>query len=405
MSWKTVRLEDICVSISDGDHQAPPKVNKGIPFITISNIDNLNKIDFSNVMYVPDNYYDGLDTKRKPQKNDILYSVVGTFGKPVYIDNDDKFVFQRHIAILRPNLEKIVPKFLYHIMLSREFYAQADTLAIGAAQRTISLTALRKMKVDIPSLEMQNKITSILAKYDDLIANNNKRIKILEKMAENLYQEWFVRFRFPGYETAEFVDGVPKAWMFKRVEQIGKIVAGGTPSTKIDEYWNGDIPWLTPADLSSFSGIYISRGSIDISELGLRKSSAVMLPTNTVLLSSRAPIGYVALAKNPIATNQGFKSVICNEDTVNCYYLFYFFKMNKSLLESFGSGATFLELSAKGLSRMKILIPSFDIQNKFGKFISKIADEVDMLQQQNQNLIKQRDYLLPRLMSGKLQVK
>ncbi|WP_295159481.1 restriction endonuclease subunit S, partial [Selenomonas sp. AE3005] len=202
MSWKTVRLEDICVSISDGDHQAPPKVNKGIPFITISNIDNLNKIDFSNVMYVPDNYYDGLDTKRKPQKNDILYSVVGTFGKPVYIDNDDKFVFQRHIAILRPNLEKIVPKFLYHIMLSREFYAQADTLAIGAAQRTISLTALRKMKVDIPSLEMQNKITSILAKYDDLIANNNKRIKILEQMAENLYKEWFVRFRFPGYETA-----------------------------------------------------------------------------------------------------------------------------------------------------------------------------------------------------------
>ncbi|WP_295160975.1 restriction endonuclease subunit S, partial [Selenomonas sp. AE3005] len=236
-------------------------------------------------------------------------------------------------------------------------------------------------------------------------ANNNKRIKILEQMAENLYKEWFVRFRFPGYETAGFVDGVPKAWMFKRVEQIGKIVAGGTPSTKIDEYWNGDIPWLTPADLSSFSGIYISRGSIDISELGLRKSSAVMLPTNTVLLSSRAPIGYVALAKNPIATNQGFKSVICNEDIVNCYYLFYFFKMNKSLLESFGSGATFLELSAKGLSRMKILIPSFDIQNKFGKFISKIADEVDMLQQQNQNLIKQCDYLLPRLMSGKVQVK
>lgn len=151
--------------------------------------------------------------------------------------------------------------------------------------------------------------------------------------------------------------------------------------------------------------VYIRKGSTSISELGLRKSSAVLLPANTVLLSSRAPIGYVALAKNPITTNQGFKSVICNEDVVNYYYLFYFFKMNKSLLESFGSGATFLELSAKGLRRIKVIVPSIYIQNKFGEIINKIANEIDKLQQQNQNLIKQREYLLPRLMSGKLQVK
>ncbi len=335
-----------------------------------------------------------------------LSKTIDTLGYSAYIPLSSRiYLHNQRIGLVTLISDEFDKDYIYWLMRTQYYQRKIANSSTGATVHHTSPSKIYEFKFDAPDINVQKKISSILTSYEKLIENNNKRIKILEQMAENLYKEWFVRFRFPGYETAEFVDGVPKAWMFKRVEQIGKIVAGGTPSTKIDEYWNGDIPWLTPADLSSFSGIYISRGSIDISELGLRKSSAVMLPTNTVLLSSRAPIGYVALAKNPIATNQGFKSVICNEDIVNCYYLFYFFKMNKSLLESFGSGATFLELSAKGLSRMKILIPSFDIQNKFGKFISKIADEVDMLQQQNQNLIKQRDYLLPRLMSGKLQVK
>jgi len=335
-----------------------------------------------------------------------LSKTIDTLGYSAYIPLSSRiYLHNQRIGLVTLISDEFDKDYIYWLMRTQYYQRKIANSSTGATVHHTSPSKIYEFKFEAPDINVQKKISSILTSYEKLIENNNKRIKILEQMAENLYKEWFVRFRFPGYETAEFVDGVPKAWMFKRVEQIGKIVAGGTPSTKIDEYWNGDIPWLTPADLSSFSGIYISRGSIDISELGLRKSSAVMLPTNTVLLSSRAPIGYVALAKNPIATNQGFKSVICNEDIVNCYYLFYFFKMNKSLLESFGSGATFLELSAKGLSRMKILIPSFDIQNKFGKFISKIADEVDMLQQQNQNLIKQRDYLLPRLMSGKLQVK
>ncbi len=335
-----------------------------------------------------------------------LSKTIDTLGYSAYIPLSSRiYLHNQRIGLVTLISDEFDKDYIYWLMRTQYYQRKIANSSTGATVHHTSPSKIYEFKFEAPDINVQKKISSILTSYEKLIENNNKRIKILEQMAENLYKEWFVRFRFPGYETAEFVDGVPKAWMFKRVEQIGKIVAGGTPSTKIDEYWNGDIPWLTPADLSSFSGIYISRGSIDISELGLRKSSAVMLPTNTVLLSSRAPIGYVALAKNPIATNQGFKSVICNEDIVNCYYLFYFFKMNKSLLESFGSGATFLELSAKGLSRMKILIPSFDIQNKFGKFISKIADEVDMLQQQNQNLIKQRDYLLPRLISGKLQVK
>jgi len=379
MSWKTVKLEDICVSISDGDHQAPPKVNKGIPFITISNIDNLNKIDFSNVMYVPDNYYDGLDTKRKPQKNDILYSVVGTFGKPVYIDNDDKFVFQRHIAILRPNLEKIVPKFLYHIMLSREFYAQADTLAIGAAQRTISLTALRKMKVDIPSLEMQNKITSILAKYDDLIANNNKRIKILEQMAENLYKEWFVRFRFPGYETAEFVDGVPKGWEYQKLKSLLEIFYGKDHKKIAD----GDIP------------IFGSGGIMRYGNKSLHDGEVILIPRKGTLNNIMYYSGKVW------TVDTMFYAVSQIPNTAK--YIYY--TLNNFDMESYNSGAALPSMTTAILYNLKILLPDEKTLEKYDSFVGKLFEEKECLEKQNQNLIKQRDYLLPRLMSGKVQVK
>ena len=157
------RIKDLCVSISDGDHLAPPKAGEGIPFITISDIDEYNQVDFSDCMYVPKSYFDKIDIKRRPQKSDILYTVVGSFGIPVLISDDKNFCFQRHIAILRPN-EKIIPAFLYYTMLNKDFYAKADAAAIGAAQRTVSLTSLRGMEIALPPLDIQEAIASLQRK-------------------------------------------------------------------------------------------------------------------------------------------------------------------------------------------------------------------------------------------------
>jgi type I restriction enzyme S subunit len=167
------KLKDCCVSISDGDHQPPPKAETGVPFVTISNIDSNNQLDFSDVMYVPEEYYDGLPANKKTSIGNILYSVVGSFGKPVYISNNDKFVFQRHIAILKPN-DEVDGKFLYYTMLNPTFYRMADKLAIGCAQRTITLDALRNIVVDIPPIEKQKSITDVLNVIDSKIAVNNR---------------------------------------------------------------------------------------------------------------------------------------------------------------------------------------------------------------------------------------
>ena len=161
-------LKDVCLSIADGDHMPPPKADSGVPFITISNITETKQIDFSNVMYVPRDYYDKIADKRKAKRDDILYTVVGSFGIPVHISSKTEFVFQRHIAILRPNQQMIVPRYMYHIMQSTEFYKQADKAAKGAAQRTIGLSSLGNMTIPLPSIEEQKRIVAILDRFDTL---------------------------------------------------------------------------------------------------------------------------------------------------------------------------------------------------------------------------------------------
>ena len=261
LEFKT--LEACCISIADGDHQPPPKSESGIPFVTISNISS-NQFDFSNTMFVPIEYYSNLDEKRKPRKGDILYSVVGSFGIPVLIKDDAPFVFQRHIAILRPNPQIIDSRFLFYTMLSCGFYAKADAAAIGAAQRTISLSSLRSIKILLPSLSIQKHIADILSTYDDLIENNQKQIKLLEEAAQRLYKEWFVDLRFPGWENTKIVDGVPEGWERLPLPQIADIQYGfvfdgslfnssgyGTPIVRIRNIPDAETSDFTSEEASS----------------------------------------------------------------------------------------------------------------------------------------------------------
>jgi len=188
-SWMKVKLAQVCSSISDGDHLPPPKCETGIPFVTISDIKN-NKFDLSNTRFVPRAYFDTIDEKRRIRKGDVLYSVVGSYGIPVYADKDLDIAFQRHIAILKPS-GTIDSRFLYYSILSRAFYNAADNVAIGAAQKTITLSALRNLEIPLPPLPVQRRIADILSAYDDLIENNRRRIAILEETVRLTYRKWF----------------------------------------------------------------------------------------------------------------------------------------------------------------------------------------------------------------------
>lgn len=309
------------------------------------------------------------------------------------------------LFVFRGTENKTDSDYVFNLM-SMQFIRNlaANSMTGASGRQRADLGFIKRIKWNFPPLPTQQKIASILSAYDNLIQNYKKQIEALQTGACELYKEWFVRFRFPGYQTAEFENGIPEGWKIERIGNIGEVIGGGTPSTENEEYWDGDIPWLSPVDLSDNTNVYVSRGGKNITKLGLQKSSAKMMPKDTVLLSSRAPVGYVALAKNPICTNQGFKSVVCNTSVIQPIYLYFYFRMNKNYLQSIASGATFPELSGSMMKKLKVLLPQMELQKEFSKKANIFISKAELLSEQITNLTQQRDLLLPRLMRGALEV-
>lgn len=383
MSWEKVKLTECCISITDGDHQPPPKVSEGIPFVTISNINSENQFDFKSVMYVPIEYYEKLDSKRKAQKNDILYSVVGSFGIPVFMKNDIPIVFQRHIAILRPDTTVIKPRFLYYTMLSRDFYMKADAVALGAAQRTISLTALRNMEICIPSLERQKKIVDILEPYDDLIENNIKQIKLLEEMAQRLYKEWFVDLHFPGHEEAKIVDGMPERWSNTQLNTVGKFIRGKT---------------ITKADTVGGNVAVVAGGKEPAYYNNISNTEAPVI----TISASGANAGFVRMYYERVWASDC--SYVDKNNTNYIYYLYCFLKNNKTRIDNLQKGAAQPRVYAKDINAMEMLVAPSELIASFESVVEPIFAKIKKCNEIIERNIQVRYKLLSCLMNGELEV-
>lgn len=408
MSWEKMKLNDVCISISDGDHQPPPKANKGVPFVTISNITNTNQFDFSNTMFVPQEYYDGLDSKRKVQEGDVLYSVVGSFGIPVYIKHNTPFVFQRHIAILRPNVYKISPPFLYYTMLNRDFYLKADAAAIGAAQRTVSLTALRNMEIEIPHIETQKKISKILSSYDNLIDNNQKQIKLLEEAAQRQYKEWFVALRFPGYENVKIIDGVPEGWELKPLSDIFKYVRGKSYTSKEIVELGGTL-MVNLKNIKPF-GSYNRNAEkrFDGNYKDSQKLNAGDLIMGvTDMTQERRLVGHIAIVPDMGETMTFsmdlIKLVPLSVKKSFIYATMYFGGYSKKI-SPLANGVNVLHLKPEAMMNMKMLIPTEEVIEQYDKIFEVYQKQIEVLQKQCDFATEARDRLLPKLMSGEREV-
>lgn len=399
MSWKKAKLSECCQSISDGDHQAPPKSNKGIPFVTISNIKD-NSFDFTNCMHVPQSYYDNLLAKRKPQKGDILYSVVGSFGIPVLIKENVKFTFQRHIAILRPNPHIVEPAYMYYSMLSKAFFLQADAAAIGAAQRTISLSSLQNLTINLPDLPTQCRIASILSAYDDLIENNRRQIKLLEEAAQRLYREWFVELRFPGHEGVKVVDGVPEGWMKGTVDNIVKLLSG-YPFKSSEYVSSGKYRLITIKNVKDGE---FSPDNVDyIDQLPDKVPSHCILTEGDILLSLTGNIGRVCIVNG---YNYLLNQRVAKLQTLHPAYAYCMFRSKEMLnkMTALSNGVAQQNLSPIRAEKIRILIPSSNLLSQFKNIVEPIISQIILLNNQITFACEARDRLLPELMDGEMEV-
>ena len=261
----------------------------------------------------------------------------------------------------------------------------------GSAQPKLSQANLNAVKLLLPQIEVQKKIVDYLSKIDDKIEVNTQINKNLEQQAQAYFDELFVVNADPNWSECTLSD-------------IGSVVAGGTPSKSKPEYYTDrGIAWITPKDLSVNKSKFISHGENDISELGFSKSSAAKMPAGTILFSSRAPIGYIAIAQNEVTTNQGFKSVIPNEN-ISTAYMYFLLKNLLPTIEGMASGSTFKEISGAAMKSVPTVMPDADTIQLFSSFCEPVFKEQEILEAENQRLSALRDSLLPKLMSGELDV-
>ena len=297
-------------------------------------------------------------------------------------------------------------RFVYYLSHFPEFKNAAIKSMVGSSGRQrAQVDVLKNLEFYLPGLEEQKQIADTLSALDNKIALNNRINHNLEEQAQALYKSWFIDF--DPFKDSEFVDSelglIPGSWRVGTLSDLGNIVAGGTPSKSKPEYYTEHgIAWLTPKDLSVKCNKFTARGETDITEAGYHNSSAKLLPRGTVLFSSRAPIGYISIAKGSICTNQGFKSVV--PSFAGTGYIYYWLHENTEAIEAQASGSTFKEASGALMKSFPALIPDKDVLDSFENEVTPILKQQENLEEEMLYLEQLRDILITKLMSGDLRI-
>ena len=392
--WTELPLGKIIDLVIDYRGKTPKKLggdwsNTGYRALSARNIKTGRIVQTDTIRYVDESLYQKW-MKDEVRRGDILITSEAPFGQIFYWDSDEKIVLSQRLFCIRVN-PKYDARFIYYYMTTSAFQGELAGRSTGTTVIGLRQPELMKCIIHIPSGENQHRIASILASIDAKISSNQKINDNLEQQAQSYFQELFV-------------DNASPEWTTGTISDLGTVVGGSTPSKSKPEYYTeSGIAWITPKDLSINKSKFISHGENDITELGLKNSSAAIMPEGTVLFSSRAPIGYIAIAAGEVTTNQGFKSVVPKPE-IGTPFVYFFLKNTLPVIEGMASGSTFKEVSGSTMKNVPAVIPDAEILAKFSDFCAPIFAQQRTLEEQNQSLAKLRDSLLPKLMSGEIDV-
>ena len=344
--------------------------------------------------------YPGVDkipsrARRKASVGDILFSTVRPNQKHYGIieAGTENLLVSTGFTVVTVDTTIADPYFIYYYLTQSSVIESLQAIAEQSTSTypSIKPSDIEDIELDLPELETQKKIGSTLRMLDRKIALNEEINDNLEQQAQSYFQELFV-------------DNADPEWAIGTISDLGTVVGGSTPSKAKPEYYTeSGIAWITPKDLSNNKSKFVSHGENDITELGLRNSSASIMPEGTVLFSSRAPIGYIAIAAGEVTTNQGFKSVVPKPE-IGTPFVYFFLKNTLPVIEGMASGSTFKEVSGSTMKNVPAVIPDAETLAKFSDFCAPIFAQQRILEEQNQSLATLRDNLLPKLMSGEIDV-
>jgi len=400
--WKTYKLGDVA-TVQTGPfgsqlHQAD-YVNDGTPIITAEHLGE-NRILHSNLPRVTDEDRTRL-SKYWLQEGDIVFSRVGSVDRRAYVkDLEDGWLFSGRCLRVRPINESTDGKYLSYFFGLEEFKTRIRAVAVGATMPSLNTSIMSNIEVRLPNIETQKEIAQILTSLDDKIEINQQMNQTLEAMAQAIFKEWFVNFNFPDFD-GELVDGLPKGWRKGSVLEIATLLSGGTQKTSEPDYWDGEINWISAKDITGSNNQFIIETEKTITELGIRKSAAKLLPIFTTIISARGTVGNFCILPNEMAISQSNYGLKSNLDFD--FFLFLLVKDMILMMKAFAYGAVFDTITTKTFEAMEITIPDNQVIENFENFIKPIYSKILTNQLQIQSLTLTRDTLLPKLMTGKIE--
>lgn len=408
VKWPTERLGDLA-EFRNGVNYNKSSFGEGVKIVGVSNFKDYTKPKYDELEQINP---DGTVTERNMLHDGDIVFVRSNgnrelIGRSLFIEQPPEEITHSAFTIrLRFRIHDVYPKFYAYFFRTPLIRHALTAQGGGTNINNLNQDILNALEVPLPPLWVQRRIASMLSAYDELIENSQRRIKILESMASVLYREWFVNVRFPGSapRVPAALGKIPQGWEVKTVADAFVISGGGTPSRKVGEFWEGGtVQWYSPSDLTRAGTMFMDDSGDHITEHGLARSSARIFPARSVMLTSRATIGAIAINTRPACTNQGFITCLPNE-RVPLYFLFHWLTENVPTFQRMASGATFKEISRGVFKTIEFIQPPGGLVRRFEEAVVPMAEQILTLQRQIQNLRRTRDLLLPRLLSGQIDV-
>ena len=406
--WRKVKLGESCTKIGSG---ATPKggstvyTSNGTSFIRSQNVYNL-RFDYNGLTHINDEAAEKLKGVSVIE-NDILLNITGdSVARTCIVPNTILPArVNQHVAIIRANNELLNQRYLNYYLASPAMQAYMLSLAVGkgASRNAITKLMIENFEVPCPSLEVQCRIAKILSRYDSLIENYQKQIKLLEESAQRLYKEWFVDLRFPGHENTKIVDGMPEGWEKKKAKEFFYISIGKTPP-RVEKKWFIDdkdsIPWVSISDMKNIT--FVSCTNEKLTREACDKFNVKIIPVGTIILSFKLTVGRVAITSIPMCTNEAIAHFFREGNNWRAYTYNYLKNYN---YDSLGNTSGISKaLNSTIVKNMPFIMPSKNILDSFNGYVSSYFVRVKNLSTQVQLLTEARDRLLPKLMSGEIEV-
>lgn len=417
--WSYLTLKDAGVVLFDCDHRTPEEAATGYPYVTIPQMRN-GEIDLNSARTISSSDFAEWTKKTRPQEHDVLLSRRCNPGETAVVRSATEFAVGQNLVLLRADGRIIRPAFLRWLVRGPLWWEQVEKYRNpGAVFDSLKCRDIVRFELSVPPLDVQERITAILSSLDDKIELNRRMAATLEEMARALFKSWFMDFDpvrakasgrptgLPDATAALFParfgeDGLPEGWQLIPIGDVFDIRNGNTPSTEDLRYWGGEHHWATPKDLSPLSSPVLLRTDRKLSDQGVAVVNSGLLPPGSVLISTRAPIGYLAFATHPVAINQGMAGIVGKELSTAVAWLWC--DANVDTFLAVAGGSTFPEISKGTLRKLLMVVPTADVSEAFATCVDPIVERLVELARESDHLATLRDALLPRLISGELRI-